>query len=102
VSNLKRDSETMKSTMRNILSPVLKYFESGEGEYSYKKSHRTILLIVGGLFIFLSLISLAAAIVVMQLEAVIPFLVFFVVGSTCLIVGGLGTDRAVAKIWGNK
>lgn len=92
----------MKSIIRNLFSPILNYFESGEGEYNYKKSHRTILLIVGGLFLFLSLISLVAALVILQLEAVIPVLVFFVFGSTCLVVGGLGTDRAVAKIWGNK
>jgi uncharacterized membrane protein len=92
----------MKSTMRNIFSPVLKVFESGEGEYSYRKSHRTILLIVGFLFWILASVSLVAAVLTTQVAAAIPFLVFFSVGSVCFVVGGLGTDRAVAKIWGNR
>lgn len=92
----------MKSTMRKIFSPILGYFESGEGTYSYKKSHRTILIVVGSLFLILSSISVAAIVATSQLGAVIPILVFFITGLVCLVVGGLGTDRAVAKIWGSK
>lgn len=92
----------MKSTMRKLFSPILNYFESGDEAYSYRKSHRTILFIVGGLFWVLALVSLAAAAVTLQLAAAIPFLVFFILGCVCLVVGALGSDRAVAKIWGNR
>ena len=92
----------MKSTMRKLFSPILAYFESGEGAYSYKKSHRTILVIVGSLFLVLSCISIAAIVATLQVGAMIPILVFFLTGLVCLVVGGLGTDRAVAKIWGSK
>lgn len=92
----------MKSAMRKLFSPVLRFFESGEGTYNYKKSHRMVLLCVGVLFLFLSMITLGAAVVTSQLAAIIPFLVFLMLGSVCLVVGGLATDRAVAKIWGNK
>ena len=88
--------------MRNIFSPILNYFESGEGAFNYKKSHRTILLVVGCLFLFLSFITVASAIVALQVAAAIPFLVFFIIGSICVVVGSLGTDRAISKIWGNK
>jgi hypothetical protein len=33
---------------------------------------------------------------------VLPALVFGTVGVVALVVGGLGNDRAVARIWGNK
>lgn len=92
----------MKAMMRKIFSPILGYFESGEDEYSYKKSHRTILVVVGCLFLVLCGISAAAAVVTSQLGAIVPLLVFFSAGLVCLVVGAFGADRAVAKIWGNK
>lgn len=93
--------EPMKTRLQNLFSPVLGYFESGEGSYSYKGSHRTILIVIGVLFLLLSFVSLAAAIVTLQLAAGLPFLIFFSAGAVCIIVGGLGSNRAVAKLWGN-
>ena len=92
----------MKELLRKIFSPILTNFEQGEGAYAYKASHRSILVIVGGLFFVLSLSIIAAGLAFSQLGAAVPGLVFFAVGTTCLVVGGLGTDRAVAKIWGSK
>lgn len=92
----------MKKTLRKIFLPILRIFETGEGEYSYKKSHRSILLIVGVLFLFLSAGSAASAISSSQMGGIIPFLVFFLVGLVCEVVGLLGSNRAVAKIWGSK
>lgn len=92
----------MKSLLRTLFSPILNYFESGDEEYNYKASHRTILLVVGVLFVLLSLISLVAALAAGTVGALIPFVVFFGGGIICLAVGGLGNDRAVSKIWGNK
>ena len=92
----------MKDQFRKLLAPVLNIFETGETNYSYKSSHRTILKAVGALFLLLCLVSLAAAISTGQAGAFLPFLVFLCAGSVCLIVGLLGTDQAVAKIWGNK
>jgi hypothetical protein len=92
----------MKKSLRKLFLPILSIFESGEEEYSYKKSHRKILLVMGGLFLFLSAVSAIAAIVSSQMGGLVPFLVFFLVGLVCEIVGFLGSDRAVAKIWGSK
>lgn len=91
----------MKTKLQVLFSPVLDYFESGGGDYSYKQSHRTILIVIGILFLLLSFVSLAAAIVTVQLAAGFPFLIFFGAGAVSLIVGGLGSNRAVAKLWGN-
>jgi hypothetical protein len=50
----------------------------------------------------LSTLSGITAIASDQLGGLIPILVFFVIGFVCLIVGFLGSDRAVAKIWGSR
>ncbi|ORU90662.1 MAG: hypothetical protein A6F71_06820 [Cycloclasticus sp. symbiont of Poecilosclerida sp. M] len=92
----------MKNTFRKISQPILSIFESGEEAYSYKESHRKILLVMGGLFLFLSAVSAMSAIVSSQIGGVIPFLVFFLLGFVCEIVGLLGNNRAVAKMWGSK
>ena len=50
----------------------------------------------------LSSLSAFAAVYAMQGAAAIPIIVFFAIGLVCFVIGFLGTDRAVAKIWGNK
>jgi len=92
----------MKTALRKLFSPILNYFESGNGEYVYKASHRKILLFMSGLFFLLSIISLIAAIAASQLAGFLPILIFFTGGFVCMIVGLLGNDHAVARIWGSK
>lgn len=92
----------MREKLKKVFAPILNIFESGEGEYSYKSSHRTILIAVGALFLLLSVASLAAAIHSAQEGAWLPAIIFFCVGAVCEIVGLLGSERAVAKIWGNR
>lgn len=91
----------MKDLLRKIFSPILKSFESGDGEYGYKKSHRKILVVMGSLFMVLSVASGISAVTASEVTGLIPVLVFFIVGLVCVVIGSLGTDRAVAKIWGN-
>ncbi|WP_461481971.1 hypothetical protein [Porticoccus sp.] len=88
--------------MRKLFSPVLGYFESGNGEYAYRESHRKILVALGGLFLLLSFGSLYASIVAAKPAGALPVTIFFLVGSVCEIVGLLGSNRAVAKIWKSK
>ena len=92
----------MKSTLRHFFQPILRPFESGEGEFRYNESHRKILLAVGALFLFLSGVSTTLAIASSQWGGLVPVVVFFVIGLVCEIVGLLGNDRAIAKIWGNR
>jgi|TARA_B110000211_G_C14030653_1_gene531964 hypothetical protein len=40
---------------------------------------------MGCLFLLLSFITVAAAIVAVQVAAAIPFLVFFIIGSVCIL-----------------
>lgn len=89
----------MKSFLRALCSPILSYFESGEEAFSYKSSHRKILITVGALFLVLSLGSLYTTIITAIAGGLIPTVVFFIIAMVCEIVGLLGNDRAVAKIW---
>lgn len=92
----------MKDQLRKLASPLLDLFESGEQPYSVKPSHRTILLATSVLFLGLSGAIIWVALGQAELTYLIPALVFGSVGLVGIIIGLLGNDRAVAKIWGNK
>lgn len=92
----------MRNLLRKLCSPVLNYFETGEGQYVYKHSHRTILKVLGLLILILAIASLYFSIITSQAGGIIPIVIFFTVGTTCEIVGFLGSDRAVANIWKSK
>jgi hypothetical protein len=95
----------IKSILRSIFAPLLNFFEGGDQAYAYKPSHRLILLVMSGMFIGLA--ALVAAMIINFTDAaepgyLLPVLLFGGAGSIGLVVGCLGTDRAVAKIWGSK
>lgn len=92
----------MKKALRSIFAPILNLFESGTEEYSYKPSHRTILIAMGGLFMGLSLAVLFFSQESEDIGYLFPVLIFGGGGLVSWIVAFLGTDRAVAKIWGSR
>ena len=93
---------TMKTLFRRMFWPILNYFETTEPPVNYRHSHRTILHVVGWLFMLLSLGSLAGVIYTGQFGALVPVVVFFCVSLVALVVASLGSDSAVSRIWGNK
>lgn len=92
----------MKDTLRSILWPILKPFETGDEEFSYASSHRKILFVIGGLFLLLSFGAIFATMTAGVYGGLIPATVFFAIGFVCSTVAFLGSDRAVAKIWRNR
>lgn len=91
----------MKSFLRKVFSPILNGLESGDEEFAYRPSHRKILITVSFLFSFL------ATVVVLLMPGTdpghwIPVVIFGGVGFVGFVVGFLGNDRAVAKIWGSR
>jgi|TARA_Y100001001_G_scaffold125704_1_gene124198 hypothetical protein len=92
----------MKQRLRQLFSFILKPLESGQVGPSYKDSHRTVLKLVGVLFLVLATVSIGALVYTGKIGALIPALVFLGVGGTCLVVGALGSDVAVSKMWGNR
>jgi hypothetical protein len=92
----------MKEKLTKLCWPVLKFFETGEQTETYQKSHRLVLNIVGALFLFLSTASAVTAYISGEIGALIPVIVFLSIGVVAIIVGLLGSDSAVSKIWGKK
>lgn len=91
----------MKEIVRAVFSPLLKVFESGDDEFSYKPSHRIILLVMGVLFSALAMFVFISA-QGQDIGYYLPVLIFGGVGVVSLVIGFVGTDRAVAKIWGSR
>lgn len=92
----------MKAKLRELLWFVLRNFEKGNEPYNYKPLNRKILIIVGFLFSLLCAITIYVGIGQDGYGFLLPAIVFFCVGFVSLIVGLLGSDRAVSKIWGNR
>jgi hypothetical protein len=92
----------MKQRLRQLFSFILKPLESGKVGPSYKDSHRTVLNVVGVLFLVLATVSAAMLVYTGKAGALIPVLVFFGIGGVSLVVGTLGSDAAVSKMWGNR
>lgn len=91
----------MKQNLRKIFSPILNLFESDDAAFAYKPSHRKILIILGSLFSSLAGFVLYLAIG-NDLGYLFPVLIFGGVGLLSLLVGLLGTDQAVSKLWGTR
>jgi len=92
----------MKKLLRMLFSPILNPFEKGDEAYAYKPLNRKILIFMGLIFA-----GLTTAIVNFIPEGVgvsylIPVIVFGLIALVTLVVGLLGDERAVSKIWGNK
>ena len=90
----------MKEMFIKLFWPILKFFETGEEATNYKESHRLILVVVGFLFILLSIVSVVFSFGSGEVGGLIPIVVFFSVGGVAVIVGLLGSNSAVQKIWG--
>lgn len=92
----------MKQLLRKICAPILNIFESGTEEFEIKPLSRKILIVLSILFG-----SLASAVFYFlpanaDVGYYLPIVIFSLIALLGLIVGSLGTDRAVAKIWGSR
>lgn len=92
----------MRTILTQLCRPILALFEGGEVSPNYKPSHRKILLAVGVLFLLLTAVSLYFGLSAGIAGALLPVLIFGGGGLICLVVGGLGSDAAVSKIWGSR
>ncbi|GKT11610.1 MAG: hypothetical protein ISEC1_P0577 [Thiomicrorhabdus sp.] len=94
----------MKEILLKIASPILNRLEVADdgSEYNYSPSHRKILWVMGMLFIGIACVGFYFAMQLSQIAALFPVVLFTSIGLLCLIVAGLGSDRAVAKLWRNR
>ena len=91
----------MKALLRRIFKPLLAPLERGDGDYVYTPSHRIILMVISVLFLFLASLSLFLA-PEGQWDYMIPVVVFGGAGLFCILVGSVGKDIAVARLWGSR
>ena len=93
----------MKNGLRKLFAPLLNIFENSEGEFVYKPMNRIILIVMALLF---GGLTVGLIVITKQMElgwgALIPVSVFSAVSLFCLIIGGLGSDQAVARVWGSR
>ncbi|WP_158967917.1 hypothetical protein [Paraglaciecola sp. L3A3] len=91
----------MKASLIKLFTPLLQQFDNNEEPANYKESHRTALKVMGVLFWFLSCGAIVTGYYAgSMISAFVPVLAFFCVGLVALVIGGLGSNGAVAKIWG--
>ena len=93
----------MKVFFRSLFSFLLMPLENGTTPYAYKKSNRIILLVIGVLFLILT-IGISFVFIMYSngdLAYLIPALIFGSASLLCFIVGFLGNERAIAKLWGS-
>ena len=92
----------MKQTLQKIFSPILNQFENDAPEYYVRPLNRKIVLAIGVLMTFLASVVLYIAYPDKLGSYFLPPLIFGAVGLTALVVGCLGSDKAVAKLIGSK
>ncbi len=91
----------MKSLLRTLFRPLLNPLEKTDGQYVYKPSHRIILIAVSVMFLGLASLSLVLA-PTGAIEYLFPVLIFGGASLIGLIVGTVGKDVAVARLWGSR
>ena len=89
----------LRSLLRTVFKPLLAPLERGDDAYLYKKSHRVVLIVVSALFLFLATLSLILA---PSVDYLFPVLIFGGAGLYGLLIGTLGEDIAVARLWGSR
>lgn len=92
----------VKKSLRTVFGPILRPLEQGDEPFAHKPLNRKILIAVGVLFMILCGVAAFFALNQSAAGYIAPVVIFFTVGAVCLIVGFLGNDRAVSKIWGNR
>lgn len=93
---------TPTSLARKLFAPLLDRLEAGEQPYRYTPKARLILWVTGLLFL-----ALATGLAVFLPEGtdpavLIPIGIFGLVGLFAIVVAWLGTERAVARVWGSR
>ncbi len=92
----------MKQILRKICAPILNIFERGDEEYIAKPINRKILIIISVLFSALASVVFYLIPAKADVGYYLPVFIFGAIALVGVIVGVLGTDHAVAKIWGNR
>lgn len=92
----------MKNTFKTIFSPILNIFEKNNDEFIYRSLNRKIVLFISSVFFLLAFALPAYMPQLIEMGYWFVMLVFGALSTVGLIVGILGTDKAVAKLLGSR
>lgn len=92
----------MKARLRKIFSFILSPFENGTEPYEYKPLNRKILLFISFIFFCLAMLVLYLTPTGSGFDYALPVIVFMIIAIVGLVIGLLGNERAIAKIWGTR
>lgn len=91
----------MRNTFKNIFSPILNIFEKNNDEFIYRSLNRKIVLFISSVFFLLAFVLPAYMPQLIEMGYWFVMLVFGSLSLVGLIVGFLGSDKAVAKLLGS-
>jgi len=92
----------MKNLLKNIFSPILNIFEKNNDEFVYRSLNRKIVLFISLVFLLLAFGLPALMPKLIQMGYWFVMIVFGSMSIVGLIVGLLGSDKAVAKLLGSR
>lgn len=92
----------MKNTFKKLFSPILNLFENDSDEFVYRKLNRKIVLFIGCVFSLLAFALPAYMPQLIEMGYWFVMIVFGTIGLVGLVVGILGSDKAVAKLLGSR
>ena len=92
----------MKNLFKNIFSPILNIFEQNNDEFVYRSLNRKIVLFISVVFSLLAFGLPAFMPKLIEMGYWFVMIVFGALSFVGLIVGLLGSDKAVAKLLGSR
>jgi hypothetical protein len=92
----------MKKTLQKLFAPVLAIFENNNDEFVYRSLNRKIVLFISIVFFLLAFALPMFMPKLIEMGYWFVMLVFGALSLVGLIVGLLGSDKAVAKLLGSR
>ncbi|MCW9030485.1 MAG: hypothetical protein OQK58_03270 [Gammaproteobacteria bacterium] len=92
----------MKNLLQNIFSPILNIFEKNNEEFIYRSLNRKIVIFISVVFFLLAFALPAYMPKLIEMGYWFVMIVFGALSLVGLVVGFLGSDKAVAKLLGSR
>lgn len=92
----------MKNILKTVFAPILNIFEKNNDEFVHRSLNRKIVLFISSVFLILAFGLPAFMPQLINMGYWFVMLVFGTLSLVGLIVGLLGSDKAVAKLLGSR
>ena len=92
----------MTDLLRKLFAPILDIFEKNNGEFVHRSSNRKIVVFISSVFALLAFGSPIYMPELIDMGFWFVMIVFGTLSVVGLVVGLLGSDKAVAKLLGSR